>query len=548
MDRAMTIDAATITGQGSDATFDCSHCCRPEPTAYKAPPTSAMDLPVFRITVMGTKYNWLEPAIKGRSTGGTGTGFAVHTPFVAPGPDAFHIITAYHVVAHAVGVHVHVKGKSAKGVVVCCNPDLDVALVRVEAKMPAQTKAYHVANSDEIDIKDAVEACGFALGKSHLQITTGVVSGRTALHLQTSAPINPGNSGGPLLNDNGHVIGIVVSGYPNAQNVSNACPINEAIASLQRTIQRVPNGAVAEPGTELSAAVLAGAPRPPFECCPDLNARLRPNPTGIGMVCVASHHPPNRPGLHVDDVVTHIAGLELADDGTVAVPFWAFPLHWKALLTRCREGGHLDLTLLCAGGASRVLSVPIGKPLDASRLWYPELDPIPFCTLGGLVVQPLSLNLLRLPNILAKYGGILASPAAKMTGVLVVTHISPSSPFVERESDLVQVFDQITYIEMGAVMVDLTSGTGLMRKYTDVMQSAARRAAQGVATTVELHLRDGRRVRVSVDADAGVWAARGLVPALPRAPVASAPTTSALFESANQWAVRLTGPSGVTRI
>jgi len=202
----------------------CYHCCRPEPTIYKsAAPTGAVDalprrrpsrqLPVFRITTMGTKYDWLEPATKGPATGGTGTGFAVEGAFTPPKASAFYIITAYHVVAHAIKVHVHVNGESAKGVVVCCNPDLDVALVRVETGLPADIQPYPVGDSDQIGIKDPVEACGFALGKPHPQITTGMVSGRTAMHLQTSAPINPGNSGGPLLNAAQEVIGIVVSGY-----------------------------------------------------------------------------------------------------------------------------------------------------------------------------------------------------------------------------------------------------------------------------------------------------------------------------------------------
>jgi len=122
--------------------------------------------------------------------------------------------------------------------------------------------------------------CGFALGLPHLQITTGVVSG---LHLQTSASINPGNSGGPLLNKDGQVIGIVVSGYLQAQNVSNACPINQAIASLRRLQQRRASSPRA-PAAEVSAAVADGAPQPRFECCLDLNARLRPNLAGQGMV------------------------------------------------------------------------------------------------------------------------------------------------------------------------------------------------------------------------------------------------------------------------
>jgi len=324
--------------------------------------------------------------------------------------------------------------------------------------------------------------------------------------------------------------------------VSNACPIKESVASLLRMVCRVINPVPPVAGAEVSAAMRAGAPRPPFECCPHLNARLRPNPAGQGMVCVSSHTRPGKPGLHVDDVVTHINGLQLAGDGTVPVPFWCFPLHWKSLLNRCHEGGDIELTLQ----PNRRIRVPIDKSLDASRLWYPELDPIPFCTIGGLVVQPLSLNCLRLPSVLARYGGILSSPAAKVLGVLVVTHISPDSPFVDKQSDLVQVYDQITSIEVSGrgevIRADLTSGSGLMQQYVDAMRRAAQGAAQGAAVTVELRMLDGRRVRVSVDAAADAWAtapgpamALDLAPVPPRAPAADASGPTAAPEG-NLWA------------
>ncbi|HEY5610761.1 MAG TPA: PDZ domain-containing protein, partial [Thermoanaerobaculia bacterium] len=77
----------------------------------------------------------------------------------------------------------------------------------------------------------------FGLGGS---VTTGIVSatgrsvpskeqGRTYTDfIQTDASINPGNSGGPLLNIEGHVIGINVAIYAQAQGIGFAIPVDRA--------------------------------------------------------------------------------------------------------------------------------------------------------------------------------------------------------------------------------------------------------------------------------------------------------------------------------
>ena len=68
-------------------------------------------------------------------------------------------------------------------------------------------------------IGDKVVAAGFPLRGllgSGLNVTFGNVSslsgtGNDSRMLQISAPVNPGNSGGPLIDDSGHIVGIVTS-------------------------------------------------------------------------------------------------------------------------------------------------------------------------------------------------------------------------------------------------------------------------------------------------------------------------------------------------
>jgi serine protease Do len=60
-------------------------------------------------------------------------------------------------------------------------------------------------------------------------VTTGVVSGFRELngkdYVQTDAPINPGNSGGPLINEQGHVIGINSMVMRGVTGIGFAIPI-----------------------------------------------------------------------------------------------------------------------------------------------------------------------------------------------------------------------------------------------------------------------------------------------------------------------------------
>jgi putative serine protease PepD len=131
----------------------------------------------------------------------------------------------------------------------------DVALIRITnaSKLPAVT----FGESNSLEVGDSVVAIGNALGLAAgtPTVTQGIVSalGRTVTAsngtssetlsnlIQTDAAINPGNSGGPLLDANGHVIGMntavagTMSDGTNAQNIGFAIPsskIESLLASL----------------------------------------------------------------------------------------------------------------------------------------------------------------------------------------------------------------------------------------------------------------------------------------------------------------------------
>ena len=133
----------------------------------------------------------------------------------------------------------------------------DVALIRITnaSKLPVVT----FGESNSLEVGDSVVAIGNALGLAAgtPTVTQGIVSalGRTVTAsngsssetlsnlIQTDAAINPGNSGGPLLDANGHVIGMntavagTMSDGTNAQNIGFAIPsskIESLLASLMK--------------------------------------------------------------------------------------------------------------------------------------------------------------------------------------------------------------------------------------------------------------------------------------------------------------------------
>jgi serine protease Do len=135
-----------------------------------------------------------------------GSGFIVS-------PDGL-IMTNNHVVKDMKKIKVTLPGnKEYTAKLIGADPESDIALIKIDAKnLPAVTWG----DSSKLRVGEIVVAVGNPFGLSGT-VTSGIVSatGRNNVgiigyedFIQTDAPINPGNSGGPLVNVNGHVIGI----------------------------------------------------------------------------------------------------------------------------------------------------------------------------------------------------------------------------------------------------------------------------------------------------------------------------------------------------
>jgi serine protease Do len=95
--------------------------------------------------------------------------------------------------------------------IVGTSSELDLALLKVEVKLPALTLATY----SQVRQGETVFAFGSPAGLRHT-LTHGLVSAvarqtdpdSPLIYIQTDAPINPGNSGGPLVNIRGEVVGL----------------------------------------------------------------------------------------------------------------------------------------------------------------------------------------------------------------------------------------------------------------------------------------------------------------------------------------------------
>ena len=173
---------------------------------------------------------------RGRSffNGGVGSG-------VILSPEGY-ILTNNHVVRRSTGgIRVTLfDGREFTAEVVGLDPSTDLAVIKIRPLDPLP--AAILGDSDSVKVGQWAMAVGSSFGFQQ-SVTLGVVSGvgrnipnfsDLALEglIQTDAAVNPGNSGGPLVDLQGHVIGINTmifsSSGRSSSGVGLAIPVNTA--------------------------------------------------------------------------------------------------------------------------------------------------------------------------------------------------------------------------------------------------------------------------------------------------------------------------------
>ncbi len=232
-----------------------------------------------------------------------------------------YILTNAHVVraAHDVKVQLNIRmekearqqgdrsfNRPIDGKVVGIDRDSDLAVVKIER---TGLPFLNFGDSDELRQGQIVLALGNPFGLDD-SVSFGVVSAVARqikgndpmVYIQTDAPINPGNSGGPLLDADGHVVGVntlIFSQSGGSEGIGFAIPSNiarEVYSQLKSKghVHRAQLGIVGQTIT------------------PDMAEGLSlETDHGIVISDLEPDGPATRAGLQTDDIITGLNGHEI---------------------------------------------------------------------------------------------------------------------------------------------------------------------------------------------------------------------------------------------
>ena len=257
------------------------------------------------------------PGNWGRQMQGTssGSGFIISGGFV---------VTNAHVVQHnASGGHVQItqwNGKKRDGIIHSLDTATDICLIKLtdvghDEELPIAT----LGSSSKLRPGEFVVALGSPLMLSN-SVTFGIVSstarqgtelglrGSRNEYIQTDASINQGNSGGPLVNLDGHVVGINNMKLQGGDGISFAIPIDLAMQVVRQLKQ---NRRVIRPSIGVNIANFNPAKsRRRFQHQQD-DKRHESAEIQVLIIDVVPGSPAEQAGLRVDDVIIEVDGRRL---------------------------------------------------------------------------------------------------------------------------------------------------------------------------------------------------------------------------------------------
>lgn len=168
---------------------------------------------------------------------GTASGFLVE--------DGRTLVTNYHVVEDAWEIYACTPNEeewTTASILLAYDEVADLAVLRCDT--PLECQPLVLADSDGVKQGQMVYAVGYSLGIANT-MSNGIVSARYEDEygvdtIQTTAAISQGNSGGPLVNGDGHVVGVVCAYYVDGQNLNVAVAANTLNSLLEQEDEMIP--------------------------------------------------------------------------------------------------------------------------------------------------------------------------------------------------------------------------------------------------------------------------------------------------------------------
>ncbi len=269
-------------------------------------------------------------------------------------PDGY-IVTNAHVVQGARKIRVRLPGLETPGTdeslphgpmnakLVGIDRQSDLAVLKIDGQ---NLPALELADSDNLKQGQVVFAFGSPQGLEN-SVTMGVVSATArqvsddnpTTYIQTDAPINPGNSGGPLVDVDGHVVGIntfILSESGGSEGLGFAIPSNVVrnIYDQIKTEGHVHRGQI---GVYVRTIT------------PDLAEGLKlPRSHGVLLEDVSPDSSAEKAGLKTGDVVTNIGGKPVGDVKEFATLLFAYKIGQPAPIGVLRNGKEvtIDVTVM----------------------------------------------------------------------------------------------------------------------------------------------------------------------------------------------------------
>ena len=172
--------------------------------------------------------NMSVPSDDAENSGSSGTAFFVS--------NKGHLITNNHVVEGCSISKITYQNNDYDTKLLATDKTLDLALLKAELR----PQSFFNFSKDNVKKLNKVYVAGYPLGKGlsdDLKISSGIVSSLKGFQdnsneIQIDAPINPGNSGGPIINENGDLIAIAVSGLAKDQTEGINFGIKSSAAEL----------------------------------------------------------------------------------------------------------------------------------------------------------------------------------------------------------------------------------------------------------------------------------------------------------------------------
>jgi Do/DeqQ family serine protease len=324
-------------------------------------------------------------------------------------PDGY-IVTNNHVIDKASSVEVMLTNKKVyKAKVVGTDPDMDIAVIKIDAKGLA---VVPLGNSNNLHVGDTVMAIGNPFGLN-FTVTRGAVSalGRSQFNIealqdfiQTDAAINPGNSGGALIDIKGQMVGIntaILSGGSGGEGggsigIGFAIPINmakRAMESLMKTgkVTRGYLGVTIGPVTQ------------------ELAQQFKvPDTSGAFVQDVSKGGPADRAGVKPGDLIRKFNGRNINDASDLLAMVASVDPGSEVTLAILRNGEPLSLKAKLDERAANL-------GLKASERKAPSEG-----TLRGISVQELTPGVRKQLELPADVHGV------------VVGNVDPSSPAAQQ--------------------------------------------------------------------------------------------------------------------